>query len=693
MIRAASIFAFWRARSRLEKAVAVLVPVVLLLELVPLPSALVNVLELIQLLTFAAVAVLAVRYLRAAILVLMWRLRNRLLVAYVFIGVVPVVLVLGMAALAAYIFYGQVATYMAFTEVEQMQHELALALRGVAEELPARGGGDLQDLEEMLRPHLPPRLAQTRPRVRLLEPADVPAWLRLRGDFQGLARSSQGYDVRAVVAAGQRRLLVTIPIERALPAWLPGTVGTTSFLGLPAPRAVAAYQPGGSSKVVLGEDQYEMKPVATGPPLPPRAHWADVAVNWPLTVLVTDWETGSTRPPGVLIVHTRPGLINLRLFSTMGELSRLPLTLLAVVAILFLVIEFFSLLIGVRLTRTITQAVASLYEATERVHAGDFSVRVPVRSRDQLAALASSFNTMAASLEQLIQEQKEKQRMQSELEIARGVQTRLFPKEVPSLGGLELAGVCQPARTVSGDYYDFVAFDQNRLALVIGDIAGKGISAALLMASIQSMVHAQLSLAGATQRSRVAVAAGEPADGGAGIPACAAGPAGVPAPPRRAAPEHGFDTATLVAELNHQLHRNIAPSHFATFCFAVYNDAIGELTYTNAGHLPPMILRGGQLRRLDKGGTVLGVFPSVRYEQETVRLERGDVLVAYTDGITEPENSYGEEFGEARLLEILQRVADRSPEEIIRAVMAAVGEWSATPEPQDDMTVLVARRR
>ncbi len=677
MIRAASIFAFWRARSRLEKAVAVLVPVVLLLELVPLPGALVNVLELIQLLTFAAVAVLAVRYLRAAILVLMWRLRNRLLVAYVFIGVVPVVLVLGMAALAAYIFYGQVATYMAFTEVEQMQHELALALRGVAEELPARGGGDLENLEEMLRPHLPPRLAQTRPRVRLLEPGDVPAWLRLKGDFQGLARSSQGYDVRAVVAAGQRRLLVTIPIERALPAWLPGTVGTTSFLGLPAPRAVASYQPGGSSKVVLGEDQYEMKPVATGPPLPPRAHWADVAVNWPLTVEVTDWETGSTRPPGVLIVHTRPGLINLRLFSTMGELSRLPLTLLAVVAILFLVIEFFSLLIGVRLTRTITQAVASLYQATERVHAGDFSVRVPVRSRDQLAALASSFNTMAASLEQLILEQKEKQRMQSELEIARGVQARLFPKEVPSLGGLELAGVCQPARTVSGDYYDFVAFDQNRLAVIVGDIAGKGISAALLMASIQSMVHAQLSLAGSAHRSRVAVAAGEPAREAVGGTAA----------------EHHFDTAALVAELNHQLHRNIAPSHFATFCFAVYNDAIGELTYTNAGHLPPMILRGGQLRRLDKGGTVLGVFPSVRYDQETVRLEHGDLLVAYTDGITEPENSYGEEFGEARLLEILRRVADRPPEEIIRAVMAAVGEWSATPEPQDDMTVLVARRR
>ncbi len=660
MIRASSIRTFWNARSRLEKAVAVLIPTVLLLEALGGPPGL----NLLEFVTVLAGLALAVRYLRTALVALMWRLRHRLLITYLFIGVVPVLLVVGMAGIAAYIFYGQVATYMAAAAMEQMERDLAMAVRGVAADLPA---GRAADLEEMFRRHLPSHLAEIRPEVRLLGPDEMPAWLK--GDFQGLARTAQGYDLRAVVRTGSQHLLVSIDLRQALSAWLPGTIGTTRFLGLAQPRPAGPSQRGGPSRIELAGNQYEMTAVASGPPLAPPAHWADLAVSWIFTVPVTDWENGSTGSPGVLVVNTRPSLLHLRLFSTLGELSRLPLTLLATVAIAFLMIEMLSLLIGVRLTRSITRAVADLYEGTERIHSRDFSWRIPVRSRDQLATLAESFNTMTASLEQLIQEQKEKQRMQSELEIAREVQAQFFPKEVPSLGGLDLAGLCQPARTVSGDYYDFLTLGDRRLALAIGDIAGKGISAALLMASIQSMLHAQLYLAGASFQARAASAGGQATRGG------------------------DFTIAALVASINRQLHEHIAPGHFATFCCAVYDDASGELAYTNAGHLPPIILRDGQIRRLEKGGTVLGLFPAARYEQESLCLERGDVLVAFTDGVTEPENSYGEEFGEARLLEILRRAAGRSPAEIINTVMTAVREWTGTPELQDDMTLLVARRR
>src|SRR6202007_897742 len=138
------------------------------------------------------------------------------------------------------------------------------------------------------------------------------------------------------------------------------------------------------------------------------------------------------------------------------------------------------------MTRTVTAAVAQLHDATRHVDRGDFSHRIPVKSTDQLADLALSFNSMTASIEKLILEQKEKQRLENELVIAQEVQAQLFPREVTQLATLELHGFCRPARTVSGDYYDFLAINAGRLILAVGDVSGKGISAALLMATIHS---------------------------------------------------------------------------------------------------------------------------------------------------------------------------------------------------------------
>ena len=152
---------------------------------------------------------------------------------------------------------------------------------------------------------------------------------------------------------------------------------------------------------------------------------------------------------------------------------------LLLVAIVLAIIELVALLIGVRLNRSITGAVAGLYEATGHVNRGEFSHRIPVKSNDQLATLAKSFNTMTASLEKLILEQKEKQRMENELVIAQEVQAQLFPRHISQLSTLEVFGFCRPARTVSGDYYDFLAMDADKLLLAVGDISGKGIAAAL----------------------------------------------------------------------------------------------------------------------------------------------------------------------------------------------------------------------
>src|SRR6185437_5648486 len=163
---------------------------------------------------------------------------------------------------------------------------------------------------------------------------------------------------------------------------------------------------------------------------------------------------------------------------------------LVALAALFGIIVLIALLIGIRLTRTITYSVANLYKATQHINRGEFDHRIEVKELDQLAALQKSFNSMTESLQRLIIEQKEKERLQSELEIAHEVQAQLFPPAISGTGTLELYGTCQPARTVSGDYYDFLSYGPEQMGIAVGDISGKGISAALLMATIHSAVRA-----------------------------------------------------------------------------------------------------------------------------------------------------------------------------------------------------------
>jgi sigma-B regulation protein RsbU (phosphoserine phosphatase) len=247
---------------------------------------------------------------------------------------------------------------------------------------------------------------------------------------------------------------------------------------------------------------------------------------------------------------------------------------------------------------------------------------------------------------------KEKERLESELAIAREVQDQLFPKDVPASRTLELKGLCNPARMVSGDYYDFMPLSENALAFAIGDVAGKGISAALLMAAIQSIMRTQLS-------------------------AFFEGP---------------LSAALLVSRLNRQLYANTSLEKYATFFFTLYDESSHALTYTNAGHLPPLLLHGGQFSSLDPTGTVVGAFPSADYEERTVNLEPGDLLVAYTDGIVEPENAYGEMFGDDRLKELMVKYSASDSSELIARTMEAVNQWTGSTELQDDMTMVVARR-
>jgi len=300
-----------------------------------------------------------------------------------------------------------------------------------------------------------------------------------------------------------------------------------------------------------------------------------------------------------------------------------------------------------------------------------------VKSNDQLAALANSFNSMTASIERLVLEQKEKQRLENELSIAQEVQAQLFPKEVTQLESLEVHGFCRPARTVSGDYYDFLKLESNKMILAVGDISGKGISAALMMATIHSAVRAY-SIEGIPLLR-------EPAAVGAGTArgmTSAADLAGAEVSP-----------AVLLGLLNHQLYLTTPDAKYATLFLGVYDGATRRLTYANGGHLRPILIsEDGSSHFLDCGGTVVGLLDNMDFPEATVQLRRGDLLITYTDGVTEPENDYGE-FGEDRLIQIVRANRHMPLERITALVTAAVDDWIGEKEQPDDVTLVLLRAR
>jgi sigma-B regulation protein RsbU (phosphoserine phosphatase) len=302
-----------------------------------------------------------------------------------------------------------------------------------------------------------------------------------------------------------------------------------------------------------------------------------------------------------------------------------------------------------------------------------------VQSSDQLATLANSFNSMTDSIEALIREQKEKQRLEGELAIAQEVQAQLYPHLTTQFETLEVHGFCRPARTVSGDYYDFLALTSDKLMLAVGDISGKGISAALMMATIHSAVRAYSFEDVSVLRESVSVGASH-GDGSALLVASES--RGAEASP-----------AILLTLLNRQLYASTPMAKYATLFLGIYDEASRGLTYSNGGHLPPILIsEDGASQLLDCGGTVVGLFDNLTFPEATVRLRPGDILVAYSDGVTEPENDYGE-FGEERLIQLVRANRHLPLERITEIVTAAVHDWIGDAEQPDDITLVLARAR
>ncbi|MFN0100480.1 MAG: PP2C family protein-serine/threonine phosphatase [Bryobacteraceae bacterium] len=629
-----------------------------LLVLVPILSALMPesiLVPIASMALFVAGTWTAFRWIRRLVRHAIWRLRNRLLLSYVFIAVVPILLLAILGLFGAWALSGQVAVYLVTQEFQQdldSLHASASAMLRAMEDSTGPQPGRLLGFLSTRFPGIEILLHNGKTEVlrspessKLQHPVDETVEVSSAVLKDGLLFSG------VHLHGNGRQVTFLLPIRKSYLQSLIPNLGEITLVDLVSDAS--------SGRVRMDLHQQRIETAAaeflSARAIAPAVNMFDYQVLWGMPIGVYVWDQPKQERKALLGVHTRISQVFRVIFSQKADWDQPWLIyLFYLLAISFLLVELIALCIGISITRTVTRAVHYLYESTERVQAGDFTYRIPVKGNDQLANLGQSYNMMIENLDRLLKVAKEKERLQADLDIAKEVQEQLYPRSVPLVEGLQITALLNPAKSVSGDFYDYQKIDARYCAIALGDVAGKGISAALLMANIQSAMRAQLRFVQERQSE-----------------VC---------------------TSAIVSQINKHLAANTTTEKYATFFFSVYDESTGELVSTNAGHLPPILLRGAEVRRLDVNGMVVGIFPHAQYDSSRITLEKGDLLLLYTDGITEPENEYDEMFGEERLIETVQRVAAKSNQEILREVFDAVNQWTFAPETADDMTMMIIRR-
>jgi serine phosphatase RsbU (regulator of sigma subunit) len=399
-----------------------------------------------------------------------------------------------------------------------------------------------------------------------------------------------------------------------------------------------------------------------GESLPAREAATGILGNLRSFLEYRDWQSGES---GTLILSTRLSIGELyqRISSAQGAVSRSSgdalLLILFVIGGLFILIEVMALGTGLALAKSITGSVHQLFTGTERVRRGDFTHKIAVTAQDQLGELAQSFNSMTASIEDLLREAAEKKRLEEELRIAREIQMSLLPQGALHMPGLSVTALCVPAREVGGDYYDLLPIDEHRLGVLIADVSGKGTSAALYMAELKGLM---LSL------SQI----------------------------------HTSPRSLLVAA-DRIMVNNLDARSFITMTYAIIDLRERTMTYARAGHTPLMYLPGDEaagrrrVRILTPDGLVLGLqvdkgdlFERL-LEEQTIPLHDGDLFALYTDGISEAMNESDDCFGDERLGRILEEHADLPSEELRERVLREIAAFCGAAPQHDDMTMIFLR--
>jgi phosphoserine phosphatase RsbU/P len=593
---------------------------------------------------------------------LLWSLRNRLIVAGLFLALMPVLLLVTLASLAGQILYAQLGGYILYEDIHNRLARMAdsaASLAAAEKTLPASIPDNV--VEQALDAQTRVAYSKDLPGLKVDFHADPKRLARIAGpnnkEFTGIVQSGGVMHLMSMrdVESPRGRNVIELSL-RVTPDFLETVSPDLGPIQVTALQKAAESDT--SNTVPLAGSRYRfIERISTRHrKLQASNYWFDPVIEGFSKLDATYLEQGEKageRQPVFAAFTARPSVLNERIFSSLGEFSGSTVLGFELIAVLLLLAQVVAVVTGIVLMRAITGTVDQLYSATQQVREGDLTHTVKIERRDQLGILGESFNLMTGSIRSLIEEQKQRQRLENEISIAREVQNQLFPQRVPLVPGLEIEAICKAARMVSGDYYDFIELSPTKVAIAIADISGKGISAALLMASLQAALRSQLLAPGSDTLS----------------------------------------TAELVARLNRHLVRNTADDRFATFFIGVYDSETRLLRYTNAGHLPSFCLCGDQAFYLDKGGMVLGVFEDYEFVEGTETVPPNAVLIGYSDGLVEPENVYGEEFGITRLKDAAMRLNGSTPRTIALGMMQAVEDWAGSPEQADDMTVIVARMR
>jgi sigma-B regulation protein RsbU (phosphoserine phosphatase) len=680
---------------------------------------------------------------------LLWRVRRRLVITYLFVGLTPVVLLVALGALAAAGGSSQAMARAVTVQVGATEREALEGARALASALAALPPGAngrvaqawLDERASLLRASLPgarvyvwrgdeaegARLGEGEPAQLASLSADpstlgvgfddggagetLPAWLAGAHEWSGLAHlpSPEGSEslhrtpsVRALArGAAQGRaaaVLVTVPVSRALVGRYRENTGlyVRPFFAAVMGVAVSEEDVGGregkegtlrvrkdgrDAVVNFTRDQF-------GEPMP---DFAPAQLNFPCPVFLeaTDWLKGVREPHWAFVVDWSWGEAGKQFWNN-AVVGQTMWSLLVGVAASFIVLELLALLSAAWMTRAVTGTVHKLHRATESVKRGDFSHRIRTRSHDQLGELAHAFNDMSANIETLLAERVEHERLRREVEIAHEVQAQLFPRSTPALDSAAMTGECRAALGVAGDYYDYVEVVPGLVALTLGDVSGKGLSASLVMSNLQAALRAQVAiiserLSGAAlgaSQPRPAAAAAVGADGAQAVE-LSRGAAGA---------DTSRAVSNMTASINGQLCRATDANRFATLFLALYDDRARTLRYTNAGHNAPLLVRAdGSVERLWAGGTVLGAFDFAPFEEGVAELSAGDLLVVYSDGITEAQNAAGEEYGEDRLAALAAARHDDTVENIRQDIFNDVDRWSGGAERGDDQTLVILK--
>jgi len=624
---------------------------------------------------------------------LLWRIRRKLILSYIFIGFIPICLLAFIFVLAFWIFMGQATSEMFNSALDsyllqtKMEGQKLLHLARVLprDDVHKTWFQDLsQSDQEWL--HYARLIFYTSEGSEVIqgdEDVELPSWVK-QHEFSGLVLGESHLWLVSVHHKPEENisLLIQVPVTRVVLDQIGKKIGAN----------ITYY----SGKKGMKDEFEETVEKTRKDPIWPA--WWDVPVAWISLPDQQSWQTGekitlagrinidgdedqkkavksevrkkihkgfdkdqspivtdSDMGMGAFALNTNVSKIYDHIFSRSTTLQKFVYVMMLGIGICFLAIELISFVSGFLLAKSITASIHNLFEGTERIKKGELNYKIKIHAKDQLGELAAQFNSMTDSIQNLMVERAEKERLAEALLIARNMQQKLLPKEITSFGGIDIASMNLPAEEMCGDYYDIIRKNEQELGIIIADVSGKGPSAALYMAELKGVMLST------SQRT--------------------------------------IDPKEVMVEANRVLSPTLDSRNFVTMTYAMINEPLKVMTMCRAGHNPIIHYHSktGLAEIVQSRGIGLGVSRNGIFERTLEEVQRnldsGDILVFYTDGLTEAMNESNQLYGLDRLSEIILKNSDRSTNEIKDAIFRDLEYFLNKRLPQDDVTLVLLKIR